>query len=270
MPEKLVEKEEAVAVVQKTEMADAHCHLDLFHDGEPVRAAIRKGVLTIITNGVNRQTSRLAMEISDHKNIFPAVGIDPEHALKIKDEEIDDEINMMRDWIKRERSKIVAVGEIGLDYTKAKTFEEQAKQRTVFERMIDIANDMVLPMSVHSRNSIEQVIEILKEKKAQKVHLHFFEGGVGIAKEVEKLGYLISIPPLESAKRKAVIRDVAIDHLMAESDSPAVGESPASVELSLRMIAGIKGLTFERTAEQLTLNTKKFFGTHTSTGFMRG
>jgi TatD DNase family protein len=255
--------------VQKVELADAHCHLDLMTDDQLILASIHHGVLTIITNGVDKRTSKTALKLADGKNIFPAIGIDPENAMKIEEEYLDDELTEMSEMIKANREKIVAVGEIGLDYTKASNFNLVAKQRTVFERMLDAAKSAKLPVSVHSRNSMDDVLAILKERGMEKVHLHFFEGNVQQAKEAERLGYMISIPPVESTKRRAVIKDIAIDNLMAESDSPVVGATPRDVEKSVRMIAEVKGIEFERAAEILVINTKRFFNIHMKLGFMR-
>ena len=142
---------------------------------------------------------------------------------------------------------------------KAATFEQKAAQQTVFERMLDLAKELDLPVSVHSRDSMDAVLMTLKKKEMRRVHLHFFEGNVFQAKEAESRGYMISIPPIDSAKRRLVAKDVSIEMLMAESDCPVVGESPALVEKSIRMIAEMKGMVFEKAAETLTLNTKKFF-----------
>lgn len=272
MPSKEVVRDIQKMQVQKqtVEMADAHCHLEFFPDTGPILAAVHYGVLTMVTNGVNLATSKRAMELSDGKNVFAAIGIDPENALKIGDDELDDRLEEMNDFIKQNIGRIVAIGEIGLDYTKAKSFEGMAKQRTVFEHMLETAKSLKLPVSVHSRESLQDIMDILEEKSMEQVHLHFFEGNAQQAKAAERRGYMISIPPIESGKRMHVIKEVSIDHLMSESDAPAVGETPIFVEKSVRMIAAAKGLPFEKTAETLTMNTKKFFNIHKKIGFMRG
>lgn len=253
----------------KVELADAHCHLDIVRDPGIIEKAVHDGVLTLITNGVNTSSNKKALELSDGINIFPALGIDPEFAVKIGDDDLDDEIEANVKLIEDNKHKVVSIGEIGLDYTKAKTPADKAKQRTVFERFIDLANKLDLPVSVHSRDSMDNVLEILMERKAKKVHLHFFEGNVAHAKLAERNGYMISIPPLDSGTRQQVIRNVAIDYLMVESDCPAVAKSPFEVQFSAKMIAALKGLTYEKAAETLTLNTKRFFGIHKKEGFMR-
>ncbi len=244
---------------QKAETADAHCHLDLISDPTILINAINFGVHTIITNGIDVATSKRALELSERKYIFPAIGIDPETAVKLDGKALDNEINQIMELARQNKDKIVAIGEIGLDYVKAKTDATKARQRMVFERMLDLAKELGLPVSVHSRESMDAVLEILEKRDMRKVHLHFFEGNVQQAKEAEKKGYMISIPPTESSKRKQVIKDVSIDRLMAESDCPVVGKTPVDVEFSIHMIADIKGIPFVKAAEMLTNNTKKFF-----------
>ncbi|MCW6160139.1 MAG: TatD family hydrolase [Candidatus Micrarchaeales archaeon] len=256
---------------QKVETADAHCHLDLISNPTVLINAINFGVHTIITDGINVATSKRALEISEGRYIFPAIGIDPETAVALNGKALDNEISQLVELARQNRGKIIAIGEIGLDYMKAKTDTEKARQKKVFERMLDLAKELDVPVSVHSRESMDAVLEILEKKKMEKVQLHFFEGNVEQAKEAEKRGYMISIPPTESSKRKQVIKDVSIDRLMAESDCPVVGKTPIDVEFSIHMIADIKGIPFMKAAETLTNNTKRFFGIETAKlGHIRG
>jgi TatD DNase family protein len=242
---------------QLTEMADAHCHLDLVNDPEIIRQAVSYGVRTIITNGVDTKSNIRSMEIADNRNIFALLGIDPEHA-NVTKEELEFNINLIRQNAK----KISGIGEIGMDYGKVKDKVPVEKQRMVFETFLDLAKELDLPVSVHSRDAMDYVIQILSEKEIKSAHIHFFEGSVQQAREVVKKGWMISVPPLISNKRSKVIKEVAIDNIMAESDSPVVGASPRDVEKSIRIVAEAKILPVERAAELLTKNTKKFFRIH--------
>jgi TatD DNase family protein len=258
---------------QKIEFADAHCHLDIIKDHDLVLQSINGGVLTIVTDGIDILTSRVALKIATmNKNVFAAIGIDPENALRM---EISTARNNLIHSVKElkematSNERVVGIGEIGLDYMKAKSDAEKAKQKKVFVGMIELALELDLPVSVHSRESMNDVLEILKDKSVKKAHLHFFEGNVQQAKEAERLGYMISIPPLSSTKRTEVIKDVSIDKLMVESDAPVVGASPLYVRKAAEIVAEAKRITIERAAEQLTLNTKRFFNINAKLGFMR-
>jgi TatD DNase family protein len=264
MEAKVLFKEKELVETEITELADAHCHLDLVQDQSEIKRAMAGGVRTMITNGVDTKSNVRSMELTDNRRIFAALGIDPEHA-GISDEELEFNLKM----IKGNSRKIVAVGEIGLDYKKAVSFELVAKQKTVFERLLELADSVNLPVCVHSRNAMDDVLSTIREKGNKKVHIHFFEGNAQQAKEIERMGYLVSVPPIESEKRIRAIKEMAIDNIMAESDSPIVGSSPLAVKRSIEIIAAAKGLSFESAAEVVTLNTKKFFNTPSMSGLIR-
>jgi TatD DNase family protein len=255
---------------QKVELADAHCHLDLITDHQLVLEAVNYGVLTIVTDGIDLVTSKTAIRISQlNKNVYAAVGIDPEKALYLEGMLVNRGVEDIKGLLKSNSERIVGIGEIGLDYTKAKDSSQIKRQKNMFEKMLDLANEFELPVSVHSRESMDDVLSILKEKGNKKVQLHFFEGNMQQAKDSERRGYMISIPPIDSSKRRSIIKDIAIDNLMPESDSPVVGATPKDVEKSVRMIAEVKGIDFERAAETLVSNTKRFFNIGAKPGFMR-
>ncbi len=247
------------------ELADSHTHLDLISDASIISDAVKLGVSTIITDGVDTRSNARALELSDGKHVFAALGVDPHHAVGMGPDELAFNIGI----IHGNASRIVAIGEIGLEYVPSSPPAAIKKQKAVFTRFIELAMRLGLPVSVHARGAISDVIAILEESGMQKVHLHFFEGDVIQARAAERLGFMISIPPLESNKRKRVMRDVSLDRLMAETDSPVVGKTPRDVERSIRLIAEAKGLSFEKVAEAVTANTKKFFNIHGEKGFMR-
>jgi TatD DNase family protein len=246
-------KEETVDK-QVTEMADAHCHLDLIKDDKVIKDAIANGVRTMITNGVDTKSNMRSLEMADGKNIFAMLGIDPQNA-SITDEELDFNIKN----IKQNSTRITGIGEIGLDYGRVKETVHVASQKKVFEQMLDLAKHLHMPVSIHSRDALEDILQILHDKSMDRVHIHFFEGNVQQAKEVEKRGYMISVPPIESSKRSKVIKEIAIDNIMAESDAPGVGLSPRDVYRSIGMISLIKKIEFNKAADLLTANTKRFF-----------
>lgn len=262
MKELQKEKPKDIAV---TEMADAHCHLDLIDDPAVVHAAVRYGVHTIITNGIGTKSNIRALELADNRHIFAAMGVDPETAMSASEEEVNFNIGM----IKSNANRIVAIGEIGLDFKKSTDFKKVALQRTVFGKMLDLALSLDLPVSIHSRDAMEQVFEIVLEKEMERVHLHFFEGSVEQAKKAEKLGYMISVPPLLSSKRFRAAKEISIENIMAESDAPAAGSTPKDTESAIRIVAEAKGISFERAAETLTANTKRFFNIKAKSSFMR-
>ncbi len=248
------------------EMADAHCHLSILSDPLIIKGSVDYGVSTIITNGVDTPSNIRTLDIADNRHVFPALGVDPEHALAIEESSFEKELEFNVSMIRQNASRLVAIGEIGLDYWIGGGPRNLARQKKVFERFIDLAIELNLPVSVHSRNALKDVLAILKEKDPKLVHLHFFEGGTEEAKLVQKQGYMISVPPIESSKRKRVISMMPLELIMAESDSPVVGQDPKAVEKSLHYIASIKNMPFEEAAQIITANTKRFFGIYQKTG----
>ena len=265
METKAVLKERETTDIMITELADAHCHLDLIQDPSVISDAITAGVRTMVTNGVDTKSNVRAVELSDGRHIFAALGIDPEHAINISGEELEFNIGMIKSNAKR----IVAIGEIGLDYKKAADLKAMERQRAIFEGFLDLAESLNLPVCIHSRNALDDVLSITGERKSSKVQIHFFEGNVQQAKEIERRGYMISVPPLDSGKRTKAIKEIAIDNIMAESDAPVAGSTPLAVRKSVEMIAAAKGMSFESAAEAVTLNTKRFFNLHAKAGLMR-
>jgi TatD DNase family protein len=249
----------------KTEMADAHCHPDMFADPKVLEESVAYGVNTIIANGSSTKANLRILELSDGRHVFPVIGIDPDFVDSITEEELDFNMKMIR----AHRDKVVGIGEIGLDYKETRGPDNIERQKYVFDKFLDLALELDLPVSVHARNSLEDVFSILKEKKMKKVHLHFFEGDEKQAEEVQRLGYMISVPPMQSSRRKKVIKMLPLDLIMAESDAPAAGGKPLDVEKSVNIIAEAKGLSFARAAEATTLNTKRFFNIFGKTNLMR-
>ncbi len=256
-----------LGMLQKTkvELADAHSHLDLIEGMHQINEAIEYGVSTIITDGVDTKSNLKSLELSDYKNIFPALGIDPHNIITIGDDELEFNFKLIKDNAER----IVAIGEIGLDYMVATDAKKRSRQKTAFGRFLDLAEQLDLPVSVHARKAISDVLEILGKRDGLRVQMHYFDGDVEEAKTAVERGYMISIPPVESGRRKRVIKEIGIDMMLTESDAPVVGASPSDVERSVRMIGGIKGIDYERAAQALTANAKKFFNINKEKGFMR-
>ena len=254
------------------EMADAHCHLDLMSDWSLVTDSINSGVSTIITDSVDTKSAMRVFEMMDNRHVFGAVGIDPGHVMAMDDASIDAELDFIAKMIVQRAREVVAIGEIGLDYRISGTTSGIARQKKVFGRLLDIAAELRLPASIHAREAIGDVLKIIDDRGFSRAHLHFFEGDEKEAKLAERLGCTVSVPPVESGRRKRVIKAFPIEGIMAESDSPVVGESPKSVEVSIRMVAQAKGISFESAAEKLTDNVKRFFSIHSksySAGLMR-
>jgi TatD DNase family protein len=211
--------------------------------------------------GFSHSSNRKAAELAKGKGYPFSLGIAPQTAIK-------EDISKLDEWVAFIReARPNAIGEVGLDYKWARTMEDVEKQRMVFTRMIGLADEMGLPLVIHSRNNpndnevpkdaIEEIIGMVKGKR---VLMHFFSGTAEQAGRIVADGGYISITHLHSKERRKVINTVALDRLTVESDSPYVGRTPEAVREAVAYIAEIKGIGAEEVAEKTTENAKRFFG----------
>ncbi len=247
------------------DLIDAHCHLDQL-TSEEISDSL-KYIDIMLTNSVDLISCIKNLKLVDNKHIFALMGIHPEFALKLKNYEIDYIVNFIRE----NKARIKGIGEIGLDYSIAKNLKTNIlKQKRVFAKMLKLANELDLPVSVHSRDAIDTVLDMLHKYKIKKAHIHFFEGDEEQAMRTVNYGYMISIPPLISKKRVRAIKSVPIEMLMAETDSPTAGSLPKNVIESVKIIAEAKNIDNETAAKILTHNTKRFFNLNDpTTAFLR-
>ena len=239
------------------ELADAHCHYDVI-EPNGLKQASEKGIKTIIVNGVDAVSNLKALALSDNKQVFAAIGLHPNNLQDLKENEIEYVIRMIRD----NNGRIVAIGEIGLDFRFAIENKVQKGQISVFESMLDLAAELDLPVSIHSRKALKKVLDILSEKHVRRVHLHFFDGNAEIAKRIAALGYMVSIAPFEFEKNVKSITHIPIENIMAETDAPSANARLIDLEKSVGIIARIKGVEYNKVAGILTDNTKRFFNTY--------
>ena len=239
---------------EPVELSDAHCHLSLFDSvDEVLKQASEKNIKTIVTAGGSNRDNEKTLEIVKHDNVFGVIGISPDAV----GEGLDTE--QLEQMIKKSK-KIVGIGEIGLDFKIAKDSESRNAQAAVFEKQVDLAKELDLPIVIHSRRALPYVINILVEKKIEKAMFHFFEGGKKEhVEEIKRRGYIISVPPVRSEERERAIKEVDINSIVAETDSPVVGKSPIDVINSLSIISSVRNMDVNEIAEMTTNNLREFF-----------
>ncbi|MDE1823660.1 MAG: TatD family hydrolase, partial [Candidatus Micrarchaeota archaeon] len=223
----------------ETNLIDAHCHLDLFpNPDEIVDFAFSKGLEAIITSGGSGNGNLASLRIARRDRVFATIGIDP-LAAQTEFHLID---NLEEEMLTSR--KIIGIGEIGLD---AKILDKVPVevQKKAFERQLDIASVHDMPVVIHSRGMIEDVIKVITEREVKRAMFHFFEGDERQAVALAKMGHLISIPPAESSKRKRVIKELDLSSMAFETDSPVVGKDPTDVAKVVRLVADLKGFSFE-------------------------
>jgi TatD DNase family protein len=239
---------------RKTRMADSHCHLYAI-DAADIRSAVASGVEIMVTNGVDTKSNMETLSMIDNRNVYGTIGVHPEFASKLDEDEIEFNKRMIMDNSKT----IVGVGEVGLDYSVASDDRGRNSQKRVFIEMLDCAVKINKPVSVHSRMALKDVFSVLDSYHDLKVHIHFFEGNAEQAREAERRGYMISVPYLSSAARVEAVKAIGVDMIMAETDSPTAGAKPSEIYRTIEFIAKIKGIGTDISAETTFNNTKRLF-----------
>lgn len=245
---------------------DTHCHIfsEYYDDIDKVISECRdNNIDKIIVNGSNIKSNIEVMELANKYDIvYAAIGFHPTELDDFKEEYfrfLEENIN---------NSKVVAIGEIGLDYHYDNADKE--KQIMVFRRQLDIADKYNKPIIVHSRDSIQDTYNILKQYKV-KGSIHCFSGSVEMAREFIKLGYKLGIGGIITYKNaktiKEVVRDIDLSYILLETDSPYLtpspyrGESnsPKYIPLIAEAIADIKDVSIVDISRVTTANAEAIF-----------
>ncbi len=247
-------------------LIDSHCHILSSEYEKPedvIKDSKTSGVDKMIINGYDLESSAEAVLLSNEYNyVYASIGIGPENIDDVSD----------KDFIKLEelinKGKVVAIGEIGLDYYWTKDNKE--KQIYVFENMLALAKKYNLPVIVHCRQAIKDTYELLKKYKVTGI-LHCFSGSAESAKEFIKLGFLIGIGGVVTFKNAKEIKDVVIkidlSNISLETDSPYLSPEPFRGKVNVpknviyvaRKIAELKNVSLEEVLEVTSSNvTSKF------------
>ncbi|MDE1874193.1 MAG: TatD family hydrolase [Candidatus Micrarchaeota archaeon] len=235
------------------EFSDAHCHLNLFENpADTVREAREKGVGTIITAGGSAKDNFECARIAEREGVFAVIGIGPDFATS------DSGYVVEIEGLVRNSMKIVGIGEIGID-TKVADKNSMELQRELFRKQVGVAKELNLPIVIHARGAVEEVANTIIEMQVRKALFHFFEGDEKQALELSKRGYLISIPPAMTGRRKRIINELGLSSIVVETDSPVVGKTPADVIGVCETIAKLKGVSLEEVAAKTTENIRSLF-----------
>ena len=252
-----------------TGLFDTHAHYDARQfdpDRDQVLSALPgQGVELVVDPGCDLASSRKAVELAGRwPFVYAAVGVHPEDCGDWKDGEDVEELRALD-----ARPKVVAIGEIGLDYY-WKDNPRELQQR-VFRSQLALAVELGLPAIVHDREAHGDCMDIVREFPQARGVFHCFSGSAEMAKELVKLGWMISFTGVLTYKnaRKAVeaAQAVPLDRLMIETDSPYMAPVPhrgkrnhsGYVGLICERLAQIKGITPEECSRATLENGRKFF-----------
>lgn len=202
-------------------------------------------------------------------NMYTALGIHPSDCQYLT-RDVKTETEKIRKLISERENKCVAIGEIGLDYHYPDTDKE--KQLEYFEEQMRLAEGLGMPVVIHDRDSHEDVLSVIKKFPNVRGVLHSFSGSVEMAREVVKLGYMISFSgtlTFTNARRpKEVAAAIPIENILIETDCPYLAPHPkrgtlnhsGNLQYTNRTLAEIKGISEQECAEITERNAKRFFG----------
>jgi TatD DNase family protein len=270
-------------------MVDVHCHLNLHafdNDYEEVaKRAFDAGVRIIINTGTSIPSSRRAVELAQKfDNMYAIVGVHPHHADKA-DREFEGELQ--HDWfdnLKKLASepKVIAIGEVGLDYYKYKSngIVDKKIQEETFRKQIELSIDIGLPLQIHNRHAGEDIVRILAEHKSKFQDppgmFHCFAGTYEVLKDALDLGFYIGfdgnvtykgIAPGESVALSDLAKKVPLDRILVETDAPfltpvplrGTRNEPKNVIIVGEYIASLKNISSEKFSSVIDKNVKRVF-----------
>ena len=246
-------------------LIDTHAHIDMLSDPEKgILEAREAGVKEIIIPSASEESFEKILEIC-HKfdDVYATLGVHPEDCEKFNDSTAKKIIELARN------SKVVGIGEIGLDYHYTK--ENKDIQKRVFITQLEIAKILNLPVVIHDREAHQDVLDILKAQNLKNVLLHCYSGSVEFMKEYTKLGYKIALGGVVTFKNAQTPKEVALavnlEDLMLETDCPYLAphpfrgqeNSPKYIGFVAKEIANLKNISYDSVVLQTSKNARKFF-----------
>uniref|UniRef100_A0A8C9RWI9 TatD DNase domain containing 3 n=1 Tax=Scleropages formosus TaxID=113540 RepID=A0A8C9RWI9_SCLFO len=245
---------------------DCHCHISATEFNEA-------GVRALIS--VTEEVSEFARVIQLSKVypglVAPCLGVHPvqrsgsqeQRSVTIKD--LEPALPLFQKY----KGDIVAIGEIGLDFTPwyATSSQQREEQQAVFIKQLQISKEMDLPVNVHSRSAAKVTIGVLKEHGVGRALLHNFAGKPSVAMEGVQAGCFFSFPPAvcRNEQRAKLIKQIPLEYICLETDSPALGpdkyvrNEPENISLACKYIARVKGIAEEKVMEATALNAFRLF-----------
>lgn len=246
---------------------DSHAHYDdeAFEEDRDnlLQSMQSNGIEKIINVGANIKGSRTSIALSEqYPFIYAAVGVHPSDTEELNEEKMA--------WLKEvsKKEKVVAIGEIGLDYYWPEPDREI--QKKWFIRQMELAQEVNLPVIIHSRDAAQDTIEILKQFPANGV-IHCYSYTKESAKEFLKMGYYFGIGGVltfkNAKKLKEAVMEIPMDRILLETDSPYLAPEPnrgkrnssLNIPYVVKELAQLKGITEEEVINITTENTKRLF-----------
>ncbi len=252
------------------EIIDTHCHLDMLAGDEElepiIQSAYAAGVKQIITVGIDLKSSQKAVQYAEqYSGVYATIGVHPHNVASITDAYLEQLIKLA------DHPKVVAYGEIGLDFVKLYApVEIQLEQ---FERQVELAKNIDLPLVIHDREAHDDILAILKKSLPFPAGgvMHCFSGNLNYAKKIFDLGFYISIPGVVTFNKafelQKVVQNIPVSALLLETDAPFLApvpmrgrkNKPDYVLYTAQKIAELQGMSLDEVARITSANAVKLF-----------
>ena len=251
---------------------DAHVHLSAKEYAgdidEIIAEAKDSNVVALVSNSMNYETSVGSLRLAETypRMVYAALGIHPWNVKALTEDDLQQMLGLIS--TQKQNKALVAIGEIGLDYKYTKIWD---KQLMLFDNMLKLAENLDLPVIIHSRGTTAQIVEMLPSYNLRKVLLHWFSRPVSALTKAVKRGYYITegAPTAYSNGIRDVVRRTPLTNLLTETDgpvrfykSPFKGKrtTPAFIPTVVKAIAEVKSMDVEDVAAQIIKNFEEFFG----------
>lgn len=252
----------------KPYIINTHSHVNMLEKTDidtAISNAQNVRIIIIVPSSTSKDIFDVDKFIRKYDDVFGYVGVFPEEVRDFSEKTLSDMENIIKN-----NKKIIGIGEIGLDYYWDKSFKELQKE--VFIKQIEFANQMNLPLNIHSREAHQDTLEILKKyNKNSTAILHCFSGSLEFAKECIKEGIYIALGGVvtfkNAIKAKEVAANIPLEYLLLETDDPYLApvpyrgkeNQPLYVTYVARAIAELRNTTADEIAEITTKNAERIF-----------
>ena len=247
-------------------MIDTHAHLLYFDDVDNIINSMgEQGLEKIVTIGTTIEDSLDSIKLAEkYENVYATVGIYPEYSNLTNEEDFD----KLKEMAKHE--KVVAIGEIGLDYHN-EVYDKEAQKKLLI-RQLEIADEFGLPFCIHCRKAVSDLYEILNSHKHLIRHsglMHCYSEGKDWVQKFIELGMYISFSGNITYKKsdRSFLKNIPLDRIVVETDAPYLTPEPfrgrenrpEKVRLTAKAIADEIGISYEDFDKIVTKNAKKFY-----------
>ena len=252
-------------------LVDAHIHLSdkeyTGHIEELIADAESANVVALVSNSMDLETSINSLKLANKypNMVYPALGIHPWNVNVLKENELEETIELIQE--QHQKKSVLAIGEIGLD---CKYETKWAEQLMVFDKMLHLAEELALPVIIHSRGTTDQIVDMLPSYNLKRVLLHWFSHPMGaLYKAIDHSYFITDGPPVAYSKGiREVVKKVPLANFLTETDGPVTFRKapfngqltkPSFIRTVVEAVAEVKQVTVTEAAEQIAKNFEIFF-----------